>query len=101
MITSSAQENLIDHGINENKNESNRLYTSKVSNKVDAATMTDPLKIDLKMTSQYLDSLSGPSVSLPFACKFDEGTDYDTYVAQAQDNSYVEEIDVKPRLIDG
>jgi hypothetical protein len=52
--------------------------------------------------SQFLDSLSfGPSIALPFACKFNEGSNYDTYVPQGQDNFFPEKIDIKPQLIDG
>jgi hypothetical protein len=103
MTTSFVHEKFSKHGIDENKNDNYHCDgNNRCSNKVDKGTMTNPLKIDLKMTSQFLDSLSfGPSIALPSACKFDESPNYSTYVPQGQDNSFPEEIYIKPQLIDG
>lgn len=95
----------------ENRNENN-LHSSKDScpqisqqssstqtvQKVDAATMTDPLQIDFRLTSEYLARCSS-TLGLPYATKYEDcGTNSTTTCQEVRPKI---EFEIEPQHING
>ncbi|OXU20348.1 zinc finger protein 606 [Nasonia vitripennis] len=65
--------------------------------KVDAATMTDPLQIDFRLTSEYLARCSG----LPYVCKYDDNSNNSSSIHNCQEVKPKIEYDLEPQRING
>lgn len=66
--------------------------------KVDAATMTDPLQIDFRLTSEYLARCSS-TLGLPYVTKYEENGNNSTH--NCQDVRPKIEFEVEPQHING
>ncbi|KAK9310282.1 hypothetical protein QLX08_000295 [Tetragonisca angustula] len=66
--------------------------------KVDAATMTDPLQIDFKLTSEYLARCSS-TLDLPYVAKYEENSNNSTHNCQEIQSEI--EYEVEPQHING
>ena len=65
--------------------------------KVDASTMTEPLQIDFRLTSEYLARCSG-SLGLPYVSKYEENGDASSQNCQDRPKM---EYDTMPCNING
>lgn len=89
----------------ENRNENNcgnketrQSLGTQTIQKVDAATMTDPLQIDFKLTSEYLARCSS-TLGLPYVSKYEENSN-----ASSQNCQEVRpkvDYDIAPQNING
>lgn len=66
--------------------------------KVDAATMTDPLQIDFRLTSEYLARCSS-TLGLPYVTKYEENSNNSTH--NCQEIRPKIEFEVEPQHING
>lgn len=68
--------------------------------KVDAATMTDPLSIDFRLTSEYLARCSN-TLGLPYVSKYDDNSNNSQPMHNCQDVQPKIEYDLQPQRING
>lgn len=66
--------------------------------KVDAATMTDPLQIDFKLTSEYLARCSS-TLGLPYVSKYEDNSNNSTH--NCQEIRPKIEFEIEPQHING
>lgn len=95
--------------IDENRNENNLCGSKELRHpqqssgtqtvqKVDAATMTDPLQIDFRLTSEYLARCSS-TLGLPYVTKYeDHGINSTTICPEVKPKI---EFKIEPQLING
>lgn len=95
----------------ENRNENNLCGTKELCpqisqqssgtqtvQKVDAATMTDPLQIDFRLTSEYLARCSS-TLGLPYVTKYEDNSNNSTHNCQAVRPKI--EFEIEPQHING
>lgn len=95
----------------ENRNENNLCSTKEVCSqisqqssstqtvqKVDAATMTDPLQIDFRLTSEYLARCSS-TLGLPYVTKYEDNSNNSTH--NCQEIRPKIEFEIEPQHING
>jgi len=95
----------------ENRNENNLCGTKELCpqisqqssgtqtvQKVDAATMTDPLQIDFRLTSEYLARCSS-TLGLPYVTKYEDNSNNSTHSCQAVRPKI--EFEIEPQHING
>jgi len=96
-----------DENRNENNLRSSKELCSQISQqssgtqtvqKVDAATMTDPLQIDFRLTSEYLARCSG-TLGLPYATKYEDCGTNSTITCQEVRPKI--EFEIEPQHING
>ena len=67
--------------------------------KVDASTMTDPLQIDFKLTSEYLAARCSSTLGLPYVSKYDDSSNNSTQNCQEVRPKI--EYEVEPQHVNG
>ncbi|KAJ8678933.1 hypothetical protein QAD02_014720 [Eretmocerus hayati] len=72
---------------------------TQVVQKVDAATMTDPLRIDFRFTPEYLAHCSS-SYGLPYTCRFEDNSN-NSSILSCQDPQSKSEYNLEPQRING
>lgn len=95
----------------ENRNENNLCGTKEICSqisqqssstqtvqKVDAATMTDPLQIDFRLTSEYLARCSS-TLGLPYVTKYEDNSNNSTH--NCQEIRPKIEFEIEPQHING
>lgn len=98
------------HFTDENRNENNYGHKEACSpityqslgtqtiEKVDAATMTDPLQIDFRLTSEYLARCSS-SLGLPYVTKYEDNSNKPTH--DCQERRAKIDFEIEPQHING
>lgn len=77
---------------------SHQSSSTQTVQKVDAATMTDPLQIDFRLTSEYLARCSS-TLGLPYVTKYEDNSSNSTH--NCQDIKPKIEFEIEPQHING
>jgi exopolysaccharide biosynthesis predicted pyruvyltransferase EpsI len=78
---------------------SQQTSSTQTVQKVDAATMTDPLQIDFRLTSEYLARCSN-TLGLPYVCKYEDSSN-NSSIHNCQDVRPKIEYNLEPQRING